>query len=110
MGSGGKVSVGSSVFVAMGARVYVGKGVAFSKGGWKGVGVGDASGAWVTRIKVGKATAAGAGAQAVRSRVQMKRPRRVRRSISKRFGNTCGQCLNNLSVYACSICGRNRWH
>jgi hypothetical protein len=59
------VAVGDAVAVGVsdgiGDRVKVGGGVSIPPDGWKGVGVGDAFGSCVTKIKVEKPDVAGVG-------------------------------------------------
>jgi hypothetical protein len=69
------VSVGTGVSVivdvadGIAETVKVGSGVSIPPDGWKGVGVGDALGACVTKIKVGKTGGAGVGAEQEKSKV-----------------------------------------
>jgi hypothetical protein len=71
VGTGVRVTVGVSD--AGGTRVKVGRGVFTSPDGWKGVGVGDAFGSRVTRIKVGKTGGAGAGEEQESKKVKSKK-------------------------------------
>jgi hypothetical protein len=69
------VAVGVVVGVsdAGGASVNVGSGVSICPDGWKGVGVGDAFGSCVIKIKVGKTGEVGAGEAQEARRVRIKK-------------------------------------
>jgi hypothetical protein len=71
VGTGVRVIVGVSD--AGGTSVKVGRGVFVSPDGWKGVGVEDAFGSRVTRIKVGKTGGAGAGEEQESKKVKSKK-------------------------------------
>jgi hypothetical protein len=61
VGDGVKVAAAVGVSDSNGACVNVGSGVLMSPDGWNGVGVGDAFGSRVIRIKVGKTGGAEGG-------------------------------------------------
>jgi len=77
MGVGEAVSVAVAVIVGVvdgiGDEVKVGSDVLISPDGWKGVGVGDALGSCVTKIKVGKTGGADAGEAQEARRVRSKK-------------------------------------